>query len=149
MQTLKRNNFRAITQMFLIYLRYGKRAKGLKGKIFSKWVEADMFDKHLRWWHEEKVYAQKQNASGALLSKKERQNLFINSSTYNCYPSKITILVLESNEKVFVHYLNTSLPLTGCSQCVLPTKFLYLVTPNNVLTSFKNLLLQWSAKRKL
>lgn len=58
-----------------------------------------MFDNHLKRWQEEKAYAQKQNASGALLSKKKMQNLSINSGTNNYYPSKITVLVLQSNKR--------------------------------------------------
>lgn len=104
-----------------------------------------MFDNHLKRWQEEKAYAQKQNASAALLSKKKRQNLSINSGTNNYYPSKITVLLLQSKHKVFILYLNIFLPLTGWGQCVLSTKFLCFASPNNVSTFFKNLLLQWSA----
>lgn len=92
-----------------------------------------MFDKHLKRWHQEKVYTQKQNFSVALLSKKERQNLFINFGAYNCCPIKITILVLESNKKVFALYWDIlPLSLTGRGQYVLSTKLLDFSSPNNV-----------------
>lgn len=64
---------------------------------------------------------------------KGKANLFINFGTYNCCPSKITIPVLETNEKIFTLYLNIlSLSVTGWGQYVLSTKFLAFASPNNV-----------------
>lgn len=132
------NYSRAITQTSFICLRHRKTAKRQKGKIFSKWAEVAVLDKQLKRQHEEKAYAQNQNLSGALLPKKERQNQFINFGTYICCPIKITILVLESNEKIFTVYLDIlPLSLPGQGQYVLSTNSFTLPVQIMHFTFFK------------
>lgn len=107
-----------------------------------------MFDKHLRRWHEKKVYARKQNASGALLSKKERQNLFINSGTLPLQNHNPCVGIKWKG----IYPLFKYFPPSHWMQPIYLTYLMHkipLLSPNNVLTSFKNLLLQWSAKKKI